>query len=207
MPSGATLALFVPVVLVLLLTPGPAVLYIVARALEQGRIAGLVSGLGLSCGGLVHVAAATIGMTSILAGSQEALRFVQWAGAAYLVYLGVRTLVSARATDDASIVVDRRSLRRIFRDGVVVNLLNPKALVFTFAFLPQFVDPARGSVGVQTLVLGLMLVGMGWCTDALWALAAGTVGIWWRRHPGAVVWQRRLSGCVYLGMGTLLIRP
>ena len=195
-----TLGVFVGAALILLITPGPAVLYIVARSVDQGRLAGLISGAGLSCGGLVHVAAASFGLSAILVSSATLFAVVKLAGAAYLVWLGVRTLLTAKKLD-GQVAEPRRSLRRIFRDGVVVNLLNPKAAAFFFAFLPQFVDPQRGSAPAQFLILGLIFVALGMLTDACYAFVAGTVGGWLRRNPGVLRAQRVVAGLVYLGLG------
>jgi threonine/homoserine/homoserine lactone efflux protein len=173
LPDLASLGLFVAAALVLLITPGPAVLYIVARSIDQGRRAGLVSMLGVHAGTLVHVAAAAAGLSALLAASAMAFSVVKYLGAAYLIFLGVRRLLD-RTASVTSRRPERRHLRRAFLDGVVVNVLNPKTALFFLAFLPQFVMTARGDVGAQILGLGLLFVGLGVITDGLYAVGAGT---------------------------------
>jgi threonine/homoserine/homoserine lactone efflux protein len=195
----AGLGLFVVAALLLLITPGPAVLYIVTRSMDQGRRAGLVSMLGVHAGTLVHVAAAAAGLSALLMASATAFSVVKYLGAGYLVYLGVRRLLdrSARAADRPSAV----SLRRAFADGFVVNLLNPKTALFFLAFLPQFADVSRGGVGVQILALGLIFVGLGLVTDGLYALGAGTAARWLRASPRFLASERWVSGSMYIGLG------
>jgi threonine/homoserine/homoserine lactone efflux protein len=172
MLDPARLGLFLTATLILLLTPGPAVTYIVSRSLSEGRRAGLVSTLGIACGGLVHVAAAALGLSAVLASSATAFNVVKYAGAAYLLWLGVKTLRGGDG-EEAEIAGGGVSLARAFWQGVVVNILNPKSALFFLAFLPQFVDPARGPVGLQMAALGLIFSGMALCTDGTWALLAG----------------------------------
>lgn len=198
--DSSVLWVFVTAVVLLLVTPGPAVLYIVARSLDQGRSAGLVSTLGIAVGTLAHVAAATLGLSAILVSSGQAYDAVRYLGAAYLIYLGVRRLLQHQP---APVAADRppQTLGRIFRQGVVVNLLNPKTAAFFFAFLPQFVDPARGNPAGQTLWLGILFVALGLASDAVWALLAGSAGRWLRSRPGFVQAQRYVAGTVYLALG------
>jgi threonine/homoserine/homoserine lactone efflux protein len=196
----SSLGLFVVAALVLLVTPGPAVFYIVTRSIDEGRRAGIVSVLGVHAGTLVHVAAAAAGLSALLAASASAFTVVKYAGAAYLVYLGVRRLL-----DGTSRLVSgpRRSprLRRAFLDGMVVNVLNPKTALFFLAFLPQFVDVTRGAVGAQVLALGVLFVALGLTTDGLYALGAGTAAQWLRAHPRFVRSERWISGTMYIGLG------
>jgi threonine/homoserine/homoserine lactone efflux protein len=186
--------------LVVLVIPGPGVLYVVARSLSQGQRAGLASVLGLSAGALVHVAAATVGLSAILLASATAFGVVKALGAAYLIYLGIRTLV-ARHSPGGPAASAPRSVHRLFTDGVVVSLLNPKIAVFFLAFLPQFAEPSRGPVARQVLVLGLLYVGLALCTDSTYAVLAGRLRTWLGsdviRGPG----PRYASGVVYLGLG------
>lgn len=200
LPDTATLMIFVAAALALLLTPGPAVLYIVARSVHQGRRAGLVSALGLTAGGLVHVAAAALGVSAILMSSALAFQTVKQLGAVYLVYLGIRTLLKRDAKQEG----DRKqaaSMPKVFSEAVIVNLLNPKAALFFLAFLPQFVDPARGPVAVQFVSLGIIFTTLGFTTDTLYALLAGTVGGWLRSSPRMLRMQRYLTGGTYIGLG------
>ena len=199
-PDAANLGLFVPAALLLLLTPGPAVLYIVARTLEQGRRAGLVSMLGVHVGTLVHVAAAAIGVSAVLAASATAFGIVRYVGAAYLVYLGVRRILERRSVV-ATAPTRHSRLRRAFVDGVVVNVLNPKTALFFLAFLPQFVDVGRGAIGAQILALGVVFVLLGLMTDGAYALTAGTAAQWLRAQPRFLASERWISGGMYIGLG------
>jgi threonine/homoserine/homoserine lactone efflux protein len=198
--SMTNLMLFIPAALALLLIPGPAVLYIVARSMEQGRKAGLVSVAAIETGNVFHAVAAALGLSAILLSSALAFDLVKYLGAAYLIYLGVRKLTTR---DEAEQVQngERRSLGRIYSQGVVVAVLNPKTALFFFAFLPQFVDATRGAVGLQFLLLGLIFVGIAIVTDSLYALAAGTAGRWLRGNLRYLRFQRYLSGTVYIGLG------
>jgi threonine/homoserine/homoserine lactone efflux protein len=164
-PSG--LSFFVAAALILAVTPGPAVLYIVTRSVSQGRGAGIVSCTGVACGGLAHVAAAAFGLSAILAASATAFSLVKYAGAAYLVWLGVRKFADPSVIQDVDVVAPH-SLVRVFREGVIVNVLNPKTALFFLAFLPQFVVPARGSVSGQFLLLGMVFVAIAFRTDTSW---------------------------------------
>ncbi|MCB2224433.1 MAG: LysE family translocator [Actinobacteria bacterium] len=199
MPDSAALIGFTAAAFVLFAVPGPAVLYIVTRSMAQGRRAGLVSVAGIHAGSLVHVAAAVAGLTTLLATSATAFRVVKWAGAGYLVYLGVRAWLGTDEAAGGDEAVPR-SMRKVFAQGFVVTLLNPKVAVFFLAFVPQFVDPAAGSA-TQVLVLGAVFVGLGLVMDGLYALAAGTAGDrlqragWWRAG------RRWVSGSIYLALG------
>ena len=193
-PDSTAVWLFCAAALALLAVPGPAVLYIVVQSAEQGRRVGIASVAGIHLGTLVHVAAATAGLSAVIVASAVAFSVVKYAGAAYLVYLGVRKLLErARAHEFER---RREPLRRAFVRGVVVNVLNPKTALFFLAFLPQFVNPDRGAVWSQVLVL---FVGLGLVSDSLYALAAGTVGGLLRRQRAAL---RYGSGIVYIGLGT-----
>jgi threonine/homoserine/homoserine lactone efflux protein len=197
--SPTLLALFIPAALALVLTPGPVVLYIVTRSVDQGRKAGLVSVLGSELGNLCHVAAAALGLSAILLTSTLAFDLVKYLGAAYLIYLGIRKL---RSKDEVvSDEVKHEPLRRIFSQGVVVAVLNPKTALFFFAFLPQFVDPALGNITLQVLILGLIMVGLATLTDSLYALSAGTAGRWLRGSLRYLRFQRYFTGTVYIGLG------
>ena len=200
MPTGSTLLTFAAAALVVLLIPGPAVLYIVARSLAQGRRAGFVSVLGLSVGALAHVAAAALGLSALLVASATAFGVVKALGAIYLVWLGVRTLLARDAADEMR-VPEPRSARRLFRDGVIVSVLNPKIAVFFLAFLPQFADPARGSVARQVLLLGLLYVGMALVTDSAYAILAGFVRQRLGARVAAAPAARYATGALYIGMG------
>jgi threonine/homoserine/homoserine lactone efflux protein len=176
------------------------VLYIVARSLDQGRLAGLVSVLSIEVGNSVHVLAAALGLSALLLSSALAFSIVKYMGAAYLIYLGLRRIL-ARAADEPAAGVQRQSLRRIFRQGVIVAILNPKTALFFVAFLPQFVDPSEGSVTVQLLTLGGLFVLMAIVTDSLYALLAGTAGQWLKGSRSFARAERYVVGSVYIGLG------
>ena len=195
-PDGNALWLFCVAALALLAIPGPAVLYIVVQSAEQGRRTGLASVGGIHVGSLVHVAAATAGLSAVIVASATAFSVVKYVGAAYLVYLGVRKLLERAPPVEAH--RRREPLRRAFVRGIVVNILNPKTALFFLAFLPQFVDRARGGVWSQVLVLGLLFIGLGLVSDSLYAVAAGTVGAILRRKRRALKYG---SGLVYVGLG------
>ncbi len=198
--SYSSLLLFVTGAAILLVIPGPAVFYIVSRSVGHGRAAGLVSAMGIAAGTLFHLAAATLGLSALLASSALAFQFVKYLGAAYLVYLGIRVLRS-----DVTLALEaangERQLAHIFGHGVLVNLLNPKTALFFLAFLPQFVEPARGHAALQIFQLGVLFALMGWCSDSMWALLAGTVA---ERIRGSVRLrrtQRNLSGGALIALG------
>ncbi|MEO8290001.1 MAG: LysE family translocator [Gaiellaceae bacterium] len=201
-PDGGALAVFSLAALVLLVIPGPAVLYIVAQSVSRGRLAGLISMLGIQVGGLVHVAAAAAGLSALLVRSSLAFSVVKYAGAAYLVFLGLRRLLG-REEQTAGNAPEGRSLRRLFAQGVVVNVLNPKTALFFFAFLPQFVEVARGGVAFQIATLGLVFILLATVSDGLYALAAGSAASWVRGRPGIARGERYASGGVLVGLGLL----
>ena len=155
-PGATNIGLFVGAALVLLLVPGPAVLYIVARSVAQGRMAGFVSDLGIHSATLVHVLAAALGLSALLASSALAFSIVKYAGAAYLIWLGLKKIFGRADEVDADGNLPRHSYARLFRDGFIVNLLNPKTALFFLAFLPQFVEPERGHLVTQIVFLGLL---------------------------------------------------
>jgi len=200
-PSAASIGLFALAATLLLLTPGPAVLYIVARSVEQGRTAGLASVFGITTGTLVHVLASTLGLSALLASSTLAFAVVKYAGAGYLIYMGARRILKRADTPASSLKLPRRSLGRLYRDGFVVNLLNPKTGLFFLAFLPQFVDPSRGAVPFQIAFLGLLFTLMGLTSDGLYALVAGTAGRWVKRQSRYLDWERYITGSVFIGLG------
>jgi threonine/homoserine/homoserine lactone efflux protein len=203
MPETSTLALFAVAAVTLLLIPGPAVLYIVTRSVDQGRAAGLASVCGVHVGTLLHVTAAALGLSALLVSSATAYDTVRWLGAAYLVWLGVRRLLARDEDVPAAADLDARrpGLGRIFAQGVVVNVLNPKTALFFFAFLPQFVDTSRGSVPFQVVVLGAAFVLLGLLSDGAYALLASTGAGWLRRRPTVARASRLVSGGVLISLG------
>ena len=202
LPDGTTLLIFIGATLVLLVTPGPAVFYIVARSIDQGRLAGVVSTLGVAAGSCLHSAAAALGISALLASSALAFNVVKLIGAAYLIYLGVRKfLVPDPVETDA--VVARRRLREIFVQGFIVNVFNPKTALFFLAFLPQFVDVAKGHVALQMILLGVVFASLGILSDGTYAIAAGSFGQWLKRHAGVLRAQRYFAGSVFITLGVL----
>jgi len=202
LPSHAQLMFFVTAAAILLAIPGPAVLYIVGRSVGHGRNAGLVSALGIGVGTLVHTAAAAVGLSALLVSSAMAFSVVKYLGAAYLVFLGIQRL---RSTDSLAAAADsdvsRTSLSRIFGQGIVVNVLNPKTALFFFAFLPQFIDPARGHIGTQIASLGVLFACMGTTSDSLWAVCSGSVAGWLRGNPSWMRSERYVSGGILISLG------
>ena len=200
MPDLSALILFVIAAGVLLVTPGPAVLYIVARSVDQGRMAGIVSTLGVGLGSLVHVIAAALGVSALLVSSALAFNIVKYLGAAYLIYLGLRKLFERDKVEQPGRLMAKK-LSHIFYQGVWVNVLNPKTALFFFAFLPQFVDVAEGSVAWQILFLGAIFVTMGIFSDGLYALLAGALGNWLRDNLRFLRAQRYFAGTVFIALG------
>ena len=205
MPDVATLTLFVTAALVLLIVPGPSVLYIVARSVEGGRIAGLVSVLGVQTGALVHIAFAALGISAILASSAVAFSVVKWLGAGYLVWLGLKRIFG-RDDEEDEVAVEPKGLSRVFSQGIIVNTLNPKTALFFLAFLPQFIDPARGAAWTQIVLLGAIFVTLALCTDGLYALLSGTASGWLHRNTERAAirrGQRFVSGGVLIALGAV----
>lgn len=200
-PGAANLGLFIAAASVLLLVPGPAVLYIFARSVEQGRLAGFVSILGIHTATLVHVAAAALGMSAVLASSALAFGVVKYAGAAYLIWLGLKKIFGRTEAANVDVTMPAHGFARLFRDGFVVNLLNPKTALFFLAFLPQFVEVDRGHVAMQIAFLGLLFTFLGMVTDSCYALAAGTAGNWLKRSRGYLEFERYVSGVLFIGLG------
>jgi threonine/homoserine/homoserine lactone efflux protein len=198
-PTSSTLLLFSAAALALLVVPGPSVLYIVGQGLRGGRRAGAVATLGVHTGSLVHVAAAVVGLSALLASSADAFSVVRIAGAAYVIVLGIRMLVSG--TSGRIHAAEPARLRRVYMRGALVNTLNPKTALFFMAFLPQFVDPRRGHVPDQVAALGLTFILLGLMSDSTWAMAAGTLGPRLRAGGRLMRWQPNVSGCLFIGLG------
>jgi threonine/homoserine/homoserine lactone efflux protein len=202
MPSAATLLVFALAAGVLVAIPGPNHIYIVTRSIAQGRTVGLASALGVETGTLVHISAATVGLSALIASSAMAFNTLRWAGAAYLAYLGVRALLRDETIDVDGPAAERPSLRRAYLDGILVNVLNPKVALFFLAFLPQFVDQTRPA-STQILVLGLVVFVIATTSDVVYALAAGALGGWLRSRPAFARVQRHVTGCIYLGLAAV----
>jgi threonine/homoserine/homoserine lactone efflux protein len=199
MPSFATLAVFSLAAVALAVVPGPAVTYIVTQSVDKGRRAGLVSALGVASGGLVHVAAATIGLSALIASSAAAFTVVKLAGAAYLIVIGIRRIRSRE--EEQAPELPPAPLQRVYVQGLVVNILNPKTALFFLAFLPQFVDPDLGSVALQVGTLGCLFVAIALTSDVAYALAADALAGRLRRNGAAARLRRYVSGGIFIALG------
>ncbi|MEV7005838.1 LysE family translocator [Streptosporangium sp. NPDC051022] len=198
MISMSTFLVFAVTSLALVLVPGPNHLYIAARGIAQGRAAGLASAFGVETGTMVHIAAAAAGLSYVIARSATLFNVIKWAGVAYLFFLGIRALT--RGQEPEAQEARPRPLRSIFMEGVVVNVLNPKVILFFLAFLPQFVRPEAGSVPLQIVVLGGTLLVIGLVSDIIYAAGAGALGSRLRNHSRALGY---FSGVIYLGLGVV----
>ena len=196
MPDVATLLTFASASLALLLVPGPAVMYIVSRSLTDGRTTAFAAVAGVETGNFLHVVAATVGLSAILATSATAFAAVKWLGVAYLFVIGIRTL--ATTPDDLSLEPTHASFRRALTQGIVINALNPKVALFFLSFLPQFIDEQTGTPALQTFALGIVFVALGCLTDSLYALAASGARDQLMRRRGALFMRRYVSGLTYL---------
>jgi threonine/homoserine/homoserine lactone efflux protein len=197
-PDGSTVLLFAVTSLALLVVPGPAVLYVVTRSLDQGQRAGIVSVLGVETGTFAYALAAAAGLTGLIAASEIGFEIVKYAGAAYLVYLGVRKLLEREEEPQEAL---SSGGSRLFLRGMLVKLLNPNIAIFFLAFLPQFVDSSRGPIAVQILVLGTLFTLLAALSDSAYVLMAAAVGGWLRTSRRARRRLAKLSGGVYIGLG------
>jgi len=200
LPHGPLLTAFLVASVVLAITPGPGVLYIVTRSLAQGRRSGLASVAGVALGNLSNAIGASLGLATLFAVSSTAFVIVKYAGAAYLVYLGIRILRSAAPRPGTGQPLQAVSARRVFRDGLFVALLNPKTTIFFAAFLPQFMGPGASPM-VQGMALGTLFVAIAGVTDSLYALAAGSLARLLLRTRGARTLGRLVSGGTFIGLG------
>ena len=202
MPSSSAYLVFLVTAMTILLIPGPAVLYVVTRSIEMGRAGGIASVAGITTATFLYVALATVGLSSLVLASTVAFDVVKYAGAAYLLFLGVRRLLGY-GLDEETEERAPRTLRRAFTQGFVVNLSNPKLIVFVFALLPQFVDPHASRPWLQTLVLGLSFTCLAFLSDSLYALLAGSVADRLRGTDRIQRIQRWVGGSVLVGLGLL----
>jgi threonine/homoserine/homoserine lactone efflux protein len=203
------IGVFMVAALILVAVPGPDVLYIAARAIDQGRLAGMVSALSAALGGLVLTAAAVLGLSAVLESSALAFAVIKYLGAAYLLYLGVRRLLTQDEEETDMEPAQRMSLRRVFGQGFLIAVLNPKTALFFVAVLPQFVSPQHDTIRLQLVLLGLILVAIGFCSDTCYALLSGTIGGWLARRRGFTHGRRYAVGGTYLLLGAIaaLTRP
>ncbi len=202
MPEKAAFLTFLVAALALNIAPGPDMLYVIGRSVGQGRKAGIVSSLGVFVGCWAHILAAAFGIAALLRSSSVAFNVVRYAGAAYLIYLGIRMLV--QKTDLTSQQLKTESLASIFRQGAITNVLNPKVAIFFLAFLPQFINARRGSVVLQIIVLGLIFNVGGTLVNLAVAYAGGTLGELLRRNQAIARLQRRFTGLIFVGLGLRL---
>jgi threonine/homoserine/homoserine lactone efflux protein len=200
MLDPSVLAIVALASLALAILPGPAVLYIVTRSVSQGRAAGVVSVAGIHVGTLVHVIAAALGLSALLMRSVVAFSVVKYAGAAYLILLGIRTL-RQKEEESGRLVLGEQSLRKVFNQGIVVNVLNPKTALFFFAFLPQFVDSGNGKEALQMLLLGFVFIAVAFVSDTVYALVSSGLSDRLRSSSRFTRRQKFLSGGVYLALG------
>lgn len=214
MLDPAHLALYFAACFLLAITPGPGIFYVAARTLAGGRAEGVASSLGTGLGGMVHVIAGSLGVSAIVLASAELFTAMKLIGAAYLVWLGIRTIMPARrgAKDagaaDAAVAAPAVGARRAFREGILVEALNPKTAAFFLAFVPQFVDTAAGHVALQFVLLGFISVALNTLADVVVAFAAGGIRDGAGARPGLIAGLRQASGAamIALGLGLMLAR-
>ncbi len=202
MPDANSLLLFMLATMALNVTPGPDMLYVITRSVGQGRAAGVASSLGIAAGCFVHILAVTFGLASLMMAVPAAYEVVKYAGAAYLIYLGVRTLTS-RQPKDAETPIKDTSLQKIFLQGVITNVLNPKVALFFLAFLPQFVN-RESNVAAQIIFLGILFNTSGTLVNVIVALAASYTGVQFKTRIGNSSVFRWLTGGVFIGLGVRL---
>ena len=200
MIATTTLLAFIGASMIVLLTPGPGVLYVVTRGAVQGRRAGIVSAVGLSAGAFVHVIAAVVGLSAILATSATAFTIVKFAGAAYLIWIGVQAILSRGGLAKPDTVAPQ-PMRRLFLDGVVISIFNPKIAIFFLAYLPLFTDPALGSVTVQLAILGSLYCVLSVISDGAYAILASGASGWFRDRMLNSPVMRYLTGSIFVGLG------
>ncbi|WP_126600380.1 LysE family translocator [Dictyobacter aurantiacus] len=203
MPTLTSISLLLVTTIVICIIPGPDMLYIIARSTGQGRSSGIVSCLGIATGGVLQTTAVALGLSGLFLAVPVAYEVIKFAGALYLIYLGVRTLLS-REEMLAGTGSERTGLLRAFFQGALTTLLNPKVAFFYLAFLPQFVDPARGAVPLQLLLLGLLFNLVSLSIDSSISLLASALGIWLKRHVGAAKIIQKLTGGILVGLGVRL---
>ncbi|MEM6521900.1 MAG: LysE family translocator [Cyanobacteria bacterium P01_C01_bin.70] len=203
MMDPTSFSIFLAAVAVITVTPGPDTFYVLGRSLEQGRLAGMVSAVGIFVGNLGHTTAAAVGLSAVLMTSAIAFNIVKYVGAAYLIYLGLQAILS-RDRLHALPTAPQASLLKVFGQAILTNLLNPKAALFFLAFIPQFINPAAGPMALQTLLLGGIVA----ASSSLWLAAIGalvaTAGQNLRRSPRVAALQKWLTGSLFVGLGLRL---
>ena len=201
MPAFDSIVAFAVASLALLVIPGPAVLYVINRSISDGRSIALAGVAGLELGNFVHVIAATIGLSALIAASATAFGIVKWIGAGYLIFIGIRTITRK----PASFSQEQKSLtrRKSFTQGIIVNTFNPKVALFFLSFLPQFIDEKSGSAALQSLILGSLFVAIGLCTDGMYAFLASALRTTLLRGKSLPFVQRYVAGSVFIALGLI----
>jgi threonine/homoserine/homoserine lactone efflux protein len=187
--------------LMLNITPGNDMLYVATRSASQGVKAGIVSSLGIAGGCIVHLLAAVIGLSAIIANSAVAFNIIKYIGAAYLVYLGIRSFLSKQNKFNLNDKIEKQSLSKLFWQGVFTNVLNPKVALFFLAFLPQFIHPEKGNAALQILLLGLWFNFSGTIVNIIVAMLFGKLGNWLADKQAFVKWQNKITGLLLVGLG------
>ena len=193
--------IFALATLMLNITPGNDMLYVATRSTSQGVKAGIVSALGIAGGCIVHLLAAVIGLSAIIANSALAFDIIKYAGAAYLIYLGVKSILSKQSKFSINNNVEKKSLSSLFWQGVLTNVLNSKVALFFLAFLPQFIDPDQGNTSLQILLLGLWFNFSGTVVNCVVALLFGKLGNWLADKQAFIKWQNKVTGLLLIGLG------
>ena len=187
--------------LILNITPGNDMLYVATRSTSQGVKAGIVSALGIAGGCIVHLLAAVIGLSAIIANSAIAFDIIKYVGAAYLVYLGIRSFLSKQNKFSINNTIEKKSLSKLFWQGVFTNVLNPKVALFFLAFLPQFIHPEKGNTALQILLLGLWFNFSGTIVNIIVAMLFGKLGNWLADKQAFIKWQNKITGLLLVGLG------
>ena len=199
----ATLVTYVVIVLGFVFIPGPATLLTVARATSSGTTVGIATGGGIAAGDMIHTFMAIVGISAIIATSAILFSIIKYLGAAYLVYLGIQAILT-KAPPHLMGRALPISAAKAFRQAILAEVLNPKTALFFLAFLPQFVRPENGSVMLQLAILGMIFVLLGLLSTVVFAVGAGSLGNFLRRHPAALKWQGKVIGSVYCALGARL---
>lgn len=187
--------------LILNVTPGNDMLYVATRSTSQGVKAGIVSALGIAGGCIVHLVAAVIGLSAIIANSAIAFDIIKYAGAAYLIWLGIRSFLSRQNKFSVQNTLEKTTLSKLFWQGVFTNVLNPKVALFFLAFLPQFIHPENGNTGLQILLLGLWFNFSGTIVNIVVAMLFGKLGNWLADKQVFIKWQNKITGLLLVGLG------
>ncbi|MDF0583434.1 LysE family translocator [Bradyrhizobium yuanmingense] len=203
MIDRATLITYVVIVLGFVFIPGPATLLTMARAASSGTRAGIATGAGIAAGDLIHTSMAIVGLSAIIATSALLFSIVKYAGAAFLIYLGIRAMLD-RAPVELNSAASAIGAGRAFRQAVLTEVLNPKTALFFLAFLPQFVKPEHGATALQLAILGVVFVLLGLVSTVVFAVGAGRLGKLLRRYPAVVKWQGTVVGTIYCAVGVRL---